>query len=432
MKHLPRLAARIFNTPLAIAPDKAAVIAAIFASKLSGATVEASMHEDADDGDIELQVDQGIAQISISGTLVEKSSWLDAMSGMISYDAIAKQLAVAEADARVKGVLLVIDSPGGEVSGMFECANVLAAFTKPVFATINFCACSAAYLLAAQADQISITESSLTGSIGVIAQHMERSGWDAAQGIKFTTIYAGARKNDGNPHEPLSEGAQAAIRADVEFVMDQFVSYVAKARGLSEDAVRATEAGVFRGQNAIEAGLADVMATPSEALAALLGQVSNSGSVAAATRLRKEVRMASTITADPKLAASTATDEKPEVAKTEKPVPMEEVKPDGEKKDPDKEEEVLNGAACLEISTLCTIAGRPALAAEFIGAQLPVAKVRERLVAAAADDTPRIQSAIDPSIGAKPASINPNDPKQNPLLADAQRRAAAAQPKGAR
>lgn len=429
MKHLPRLAARIFNTPLAIAPDKAAVIAAIFASKLSGATVEASMDDESRDGDIELQVDRGIAQISICGTLVEKSSWLDAMSGMVSYDAIAKQLAVAEADARVNGVLLVIDSPGGEVSGMFECANALAAFTKPVFATVNFCACSAAYLLAAQADQIFITESSLTGSIGVIAQHMERSGWDAAQGIKYTTIYAGARKNDGNPHEPLSEGAQEAIKADVEFVMDQFVAYVAKARGISEDAVRATEAAVFRGQNAIEAGLADVMATPSEALDALLRQVSNAGSVAAATRLRKEVRMASTITADPKLTATTATEEKPEVAKTEKPAPVDE-KTTEKKEELPEEEEVLTGAACREISTLCTIAGRPALAAEFITKQFSIAKVREQLLNAAASESAPIHSAIDPSIGANPAAINPNDPKQNPVLADAQRRAAAA--KGAR
>lgn len=419
-------------------PSDATAIAKALLAKMYGENntnaVELSASADAESegeaADFEI-LPNGVALLKIRGTLVERSSWLDAYCGMISYDAIAQHLAVAESDARVRGILLLFDSPGGEVSGMFECARALATVTKPVYAVVDRCACSAAYLLAAQADMIFVDESSVAGSIGVIAQHMETSARDSEVGIKYTTIFAGARKNDGNPHEPLSDGARTAIQADVDDVMQKFVASVALARRVSEEDIRATEAGVFRGQHVITAGLADISGSPADALAALAKQV-DSGSVAAATRLRKEVRMASTITADPKLAASTATEEKPEVAKTEKFAPTEEVKPEGEEKDPDKEEEVLTGAACREISTLCTIAGRPALAAEFIGAQLPVAKVRERLVAAAADDTPRIQSAIDPSIGAQPASINPNDPKQNPLLADAQRRAAAAQPKGAR
>lgn len=435
MKHLPKLASRVFNTPLAIAPDKAAIIAAVLTSKMSGQPMEAAVDGGGSDEGVELDLnDSGIAQINICGTLVEKSSWLDAASGLISYDAVTRLLAVADGDARVKGVLLVFDSPGGEVTGMFEAANAVAAFSKPIVASVNYCACSAAYLLASQADLIYVTESSITGSIGVIAQHMEMSGWDAAVGLRYTTIFAGARKNDGNPHEPLSEGAQAAIKADVDAVMDRFVAYVGRGRGLSEEAVRATEAGIFRGEVAIAAGIADQMGAPADAMNALVQQIPNTSSVAAATRLTKEVlRMKSTIPADPKLAASTATKEKPDVAKTEEAKKADpSVKPKEEEEEPEVKEEQLSGAACQEIATLCSIAGEPVLAAEFIKKQVPVAKVREQLLARAVDREPKVESAIDPSIGAKPASININDPKQNSLLADAQRRAAAAQTKGAR
>ena len=270
MRELSRLTSRVFNTPLAIAPDKAAVIAAVLSAKIGGESLVASVEGEDGSEPVELEISpNGIAQLSICGTLVERSSWLDAYCGMVSYDAIAQQLAAAESDARVRGILLVIDSPGGEVSGMFECARALAAVTKPMYAVVNYCACSAAYLLASQADLIFVTESSLAGSIGVIAQHMETSAWDAEAGIKYTTIFAGARKNDGNPREPLSEGARNAIQADVDDVMQKFVASVAQARGVPEESIRATEAGIFRGEHVITAGLADHFGSRQQAEEAL-------------------------------------------------------------------------------------------------------------------------------------------------------------------
>ena len=141
--------------------------------------------------------------------------------------------------------------------------------------------------------------------------------------------------------------------------------------------------------------------------------------------------MQSTIPADPKLAAVTATEEEPEVETTETAKSTTDKKAvEGEEKELPEQEKMLTGAACQEIVTLCAIAGKPVLAATFISTNLPVAEVRKRLLAEAADNSAPIHSAIDPSIGAKPASINPNDPKQNPVLADAKRRADAA--KGAR
>jgi ClpP class serine protease len=321
---------------------------------------------------------------------------------------------------------------------MLECSKAIAAITKPIYSAVSFCACSAAYLLAAQTDQIFVTESSLTGSIGVIAQHMEMSGSDAEAGLKYTTIFAGARKNDGNPHEPLSKGAQDAIQADVDSVMDMFIASVAAGRALPEADMRATEAAIYRGVQAVEAGLADVMGTPGDALLALAGIISTTSSVAAATRLRKEVRMKSTQVADPKLAANTAPpEEEPDDAKKEEAKATKkkaEDPADPEKEAEEDEEETLTGAACQEIAILCSIAGKSSLIAGFLQKQTSLAKVREHLLNAKADETTVITAAIDPSIGAQPkGAINPNDPKENPLLADAYRRQAAAEKqKGAR
>lgn len=425
MRNLPRLAARVFNTPLAIAPDKAAVIAAVITSRMGGAPVQASAEPEPEIKAPAFEVTaDGIACIQICGTLVEKSSWLDAYSGLVGYDSIAQQVAVAEGDARVKGILLVIDSPGGEVSGMFECAKSLAAAKKPVHAAVAFSACSAAYLLAAQSERIAVTESSLTGSIGVIAQHMEMSGWDTQAGLKYNTIFAGARKNDGNLHEPLSKDARAAIQADVDDVMDQFVSSVAAARGMAEADVRATEAGVFRGEKAIAAGLADAMGTPADALRTLVENIANPNKAAAAA---KENPMSG-------LTAKAAPVEEPKVPEEEKKTPPEEQakKPEGEKKPEGDGGEAGDRAAQYEtIAAMCEVAGKPELAAGFISKRASVADVRKALLDAKASGAAPIQSRIDPSVGASakpPAALN-----DNPLLADAKnRRAAAEAKKGAR
>ena len=76
-------------------------------------------------------------------------------------------------------------------------------------------------------------------------------------GIKVTMIHAGAHKVDGNPFQALPDDVRAAIQANIDHAYGRFVAHVAKARGLSEADVRGTEARVFRGEEAVKAGLAD-------------------------------------------------------------------------------------------------------------------------------------------------------------------------------
>ncbi len=254
---LPHLASRLFGTPLLVHRAKLDVILAVMGERL-GLAVPAV--------DLALPSPKpatatpaGIAVIPVHGTLVKRSLGLEAASGLTSYGEIAAMLDSALADPQVSGILLDIDSPGGEASGSFELARRVREATaiKPVWAVANDAAYSAAYAIAASAQRLFVTETGGVGSIGVIALHVDQSIKDANDGYRFTAITAGAHKNDYSPHEPLSESAKTELQSEVDRLYAIFTEHVAAMRGLKLDAVRATEAGLYFGGNAVAQGLAD-------------------------------------------------------------------------------------------------------------------------------------------------------------------------------
>jgi signal peptide peptidase SppA len=258
---LPHLASRLFGTPLLVHRAKLDVILAVMGERLGVAPPLA---------DLALPVPKsataaptGIAVIPILGTLVKRSLGLEAASGLTSYSEIAAMLDAAVADPMVSGILLDIDSPGGEASGSFELARRVreAAAIKPVWAVANDAAYSAAYAIAASAQRLLVTESGGVGSIGVIALHVDQSIKDANDGYRYTAITAGAHKNDYSPHEPLSDAAKSELQSEVDRLYAIFTDHVAAMRRLDIDAVRATEAGLFFGTNAVAQGLADGVQT---------------------------------------------------------------------------------------------------------------------------------------------------------------------------
>jgi ClpP class serine protease len=104
----------------------------------------------------------GIAIIPIEGTLVHKAYGMDAVSGMRSYIEIQQEIEDAATDPAVKGILLDVDSPGGEVAGIFELADTIhsARSAKPILSVANSNALSGAYLLASGAQRVYAGQSS--------------------------------------------------------------------------------------------------------------------------------------------------------------------------------------------------------------------------------------------------------------------------------
>lgn len=217
--------------------------------------------------------DSGVAVVPIVGPMVARGDWLTELFGFRSYGDVAEAVEAAFADPAARAVLLELDSPGGEVGGLFDLVDRLAALRaesgKPLWAVASESALSAAFAIASAADRLYVTRTAEVGSVGVVAIHVDESAADAMAGLKWTLVHAGRKKVDGNPHEPLSAEAHAEIQADVDALHDELVALIARNRGMSPDAVRATEAAIYRGQRGIDIGFADRLGTVDQALADL-------------------------------------------------------------------------------------------------------------------------------------------------------------------
>jgi len=199
------------------------------------------------------------AIIQVIGPLSMRSDFWTWYFGGSSYEVIRQDFKAALDDNEVETIIFEIDSPGGEVSGLFDLVDEIksARGQKKIIAVINEIAYSAAYAIASAADEIYITKTGGAGSIGVIAMHTDISKMNEAAGIKYTPIFNGARKNDFTPHEPLTQEAYNVVKSEVDDIADIFISTVANNRGLSPDTIKNMQAGIFQGQKAINAGLAD-------------------------------------------------------------------------------------------------------------------------------------------------------------------------------
>ena len=223
-----------------------------------------------------LDPESGIAVIEVAGSLAHRQGYIGAASGVMGYDGIAAAFEAAVAQPEVRAILLDLHSPGGEVAGAFQLADRIAAArgSKPLIALADELAASAAYLIAAACDEIALaSEVAQVGSVGVVTVHVSYEEMLRNEGIRPTVITAGARKADGNPYQDLPEDVRDRIQAGVDGVMDQFVGRIATWRGLSGRAVRDTQAAMFMGRAAVEAGLADGIADPLTLFDALAAEI---------------------------------------------------------------------------------------------------------------------------------------------------------------
>jgi len=292
---------------------------------------------------------------------------------------------------------------------------------KPMWAIANDLAASAAYALASSADRIFLTRTAGVGSVGVFALHADQSAQDEQAGIKYSYIFAGEKKIDGNPHEPLARSARADIQAEVDREYDMFVATVARNRGFAGatvPTVRATKAGVYFAEDATPL-LADDVATYEEALEALTQKVNGSrlkgigsGKVALQTEPGNNVReieaakegdampkpdteegkraSAEEVEASAAAAQRDDQDDDDEPQKDAKAKPFEKGKAKAKAQDEecdDKAETARRAPVAQmpapnvakQISEMCQIAGAPELAAEYIVAGYSFEKCIEKL-----------------------------------------------------
>lgn len=260
------VAALVFDQPVMIEPFKGRTIAQYLARRMLGAIALPAMRV----GELQparretLQVENGIAIIDVTGVLVNRAGQMDADSTpLLSYERLTSEIDAAAADSSIRGILLRIDSPGGESLGVFDLAARIRQVDKPVWAIAAPQAASAAYLIGSAARRFFVSQDAMTGSIGVVLNRADITKALEAEGIQVIQIAAGARKLDGSHFQPWkpSSAEEKALVAYVTDYYDLFVKAVAGYRGVSEESVRATDAGVFVGQTGVQAGLADEVST---------------------------------------------------------------------------------------------------------------------------------------------------------------------------
>lgn len=425
---LPHLASRLFGTPLLVQRAKLDVILAVLSERLHLAAPDVALAPPLPRApNPSAFPSSSIAVLPIHGTLVKRTLGLEAASGLTSYAEIGARLEAALGDPLVAGIVLDIDSPGGETGGCFELARRVreAAAVKPVWAVANDAAFSAAYAIGCAAERLFVTETGGVGSIGVIALHVDQSVKDAQDGYRYTAVTAGERKNDYSPHEPLHDAARAALQAEVDRLHALFVAHVAAMRGLPEDAVRATEAALFFGPQAMDAGLADGLATLPAVLAELDRQLATPRRLPSPPRQRPTGK-ANTLRGTP------AMTDTPTHSPTHPPAhtPADASFDNTFENAPEHVLEALGpdtvAALAAEarreaaqsakvIAELCLIAGCPERAAEFIAAGRTEAEVRRALIEARAAHS--MESAVRSTHAPQDWAAPGADPAASPVVA---------------
>jgi len=217
-----------------------------------------------------ISINGTVGVLSISGALFksEMDAW---WYGGTSFEVINKAWDKLQSNSMVRSIMLSIDSPGGEVAGTGEFADRVKQSEKPVVASVEGLACSAAYWIASQASFILMSESSEVGSIGVVATYVDYTGMYEKYGIKLYT-FTSTQSPMKRPNLETEEG-KAEIKKTIDALAEIFVGKVSLGRNVSREEVLSEfgRGGVIVGMEAVKKKLADGIMTLREALGSLSG-----------------------------------------------------------------------------------------------------------------------------------------------------------------
>ena len=204
-----------------------------------------------------------IAKLFIKGVISEAND-------SYNQEWILSTIKNLQEDTNNRGIVLVINSPGG---GVYQADEVFLALEKykketerPVYAYFTSLAASGGYYVGCAADYIMANRNSLTGSIGVIAgQFTDLTGLMEKWGIKSTTIHAGRNKLMGNFNEPMTQEQREIMQSIADECYEQFTDIVAESRGLSKEEVyKLADGRIYTASQAKEASLINSIGTLDE------------------------------------------------------------------------------------------------------------------------------------------------------------------------
>jgi ClpP class serine protease len=199
------------------------------------------------------------AIIPVLGPIFPRANLFTQLSGATSINTLTNDLDVALKSQTVKNIVLNIDSPGGEVTGVAEFADAVyaARSKKNIIAYVYGMAASAAYWIGSSATRMVIAQTGEVGSIGVVCVFRDTSEKDAKAGVQNIEIVSSVSPNK-RPNIKSAEG-RTEIQNIVDELADIFVLTVARNRDVSTETVlRDFGGGGMRiGNTAVDLGMAD-------------------------------------------------------------------------------------------------------------------------------------------------------------------------------
>jgi Periplasmic serine proteases (ClpP class) len=211
----------------------------------------------------------GIATINISGALGRNLAPIDKVLGMSDYADIENEVVEAGEKGAI-AVLFDVDSPGGEVQGTAETAQIIAGLTVP---TASFSAgldASAAYYLSSSVNRKFATPSSIIGSIGTILPWIDSAKMFDAFGLSWEPIVGEGEDFKGAGMGPsLTDSQREYLQETVNAASGAFQKFVSQNRNLNFEKLKA---GAYHGEQALKLNLIDQIGSYDDAYQYLIGR----------------------------------------------------------------------------------------------------------------------------------------------------------------
>ncbi len=224
-----------------------------------------------------VQMIDGVAVIPVTGPIFRYANIFTEISGATSTQVLATDIRTALDNPYVSGIVLDINSPGGEATGINELANLIhrARAQKPIVAYAGGTMASAAYWLGAAAGRGDVVAdaTSIVGSIGVVMSYLDTTERDKKSDVRRVEIVSSTSPD--KRIDPNTDAGRAKVQAMVDALAEVFINSVAKFRGTTAEKVKSDfgRGGVLVGAQAKAAGMVDRISSLEAVIAELAGRL---------------------------------------------------------------------------------------------------------------------------------------------------------------
>ena len=210
-----------------------------------------------------------VAILPIRGPIFPRANLITSWSGGTSVSQLMVDLTAAMSNDSIDTIIQNVDSPGGEITGISEYAQAVMKAResgKKVISYVYGQGASAAYWIIAPSYKVFLSNTSMVGSIGVVAGYTLTEAADEKRGVKKIEIVSS--QSPKKRINPATEEGKAHIQEMVNSLADIFIGSVAQSRGVSVEKVLSDfgEGGMVLADKAVSVGMVDGISTLEEVI----------------------------------------------------------------------------------------------------------------------------------------------------------------------